>query len=65
VQIIPRIEYCRSDHITIFISFIYAYKGLLMVSGTNNTGNIFLKTIFYSCLVLFLRGKQDMFKYQL
>ena len=30
--IIPRIEYCRSEHMTIFVGCIYVYKGLLMVS---------------------------------
>lgn len=31
VQIIPKLEYCRSNHMTIFVSCIYVYKGLLMV----------------------------------
>ena len=32
IQIIPRIEFCRSSHMTIFVGCTYAYKGLLMVS---------------------------------
>lgn len=32
VQIIPKLEYCRSNHLNIFVGCIYAYKGLLMVS---------------------------------
>ena len=31
VQIQPENEYCQSNHMTIFVSSIYAYKGLLMV----------------------------------
>lgn len=33
VQIIPKQEYCRSNHMTIFVGCIYAYKGLLMLFG--------------------------------
>jgi len=32
VLIIPRIESCKSEHMSIFVGCIYAYKGLLMVS---------------------------------
>ena len=31
--VIPRNENCKSDKMTIFIGVIYAYKGLLLVSG--------------------------------
>ena len=31
-EIIPVIEYCISDHMTIWLAVIYAYKGLLLVS---------------------------------
>lgn len=31
IHIIPKIEYCRSDHMTVFVGCIYAYKGVLMV----------------------------------
>jgi hypothetical protein len=31
VEIIPEIEYCKSDYMSIFVGCIYAYKGLLMV----------------------------------
>ncbi|CAM1321031.1 GABBR2 (predicted) [Pycnogonum litorale] len=33
VKIIPEIEACRSDYMTIFLGSIYAYKGLLMIFG--------------------------------
>lgn len=32
VLVIPENEYCQSEHMTIFVSIIYAYKGLLLVS---------------------------------
>ena len=32
VLIIPKLEYCRSEHMTLFSSCIYVCKGLLMVS---------------------------------
>jgi hypothetical protein len=32
-MITPRIESCGSEHMTIFVGCIYAYKGLLMVSS--------------------------------
>ena len=31
VLVIPENEYCQSEHMTIFVSIIYAYKGLLLV----------------------------------
>ena len=34
VQIIPKLEYCRSNHLNIFVGCIYAYKGLLMVRSS-------------------------------
>ena len=37
ILVIPKIEYCRSDHMTVFVGCIYAYKGVLMV-------------IFFRCL---------------
>ncbi|XP_036673021.2 gamma-aminobutyric acid type B receptor subunit 2 isoform X4 [Drosophila suzukii] len=33
VLVIPENEYCQSEHMTIFVSIIYAYKGLLLVFG--------------------------------
>uniref|UniRef100_A0A1A9WPH3 Gamma-aminobutyric acid type B receptor subunit 2 n=1 Tax=Glossina brevipalpis TaxID=37001 RepID=A0A1A9WPH3_9MUSC len=33
VLVIPENEYCQSEHMTIFLSIIYAYKGLLLVFG--------------------------------
>ncbi|KAJ9600357.1 hypothetical protein L9F63_009347, partial [Diploptera punctata] len=33
IMIIPENEYCQSDHMTIFVGSIYAYKGLLMIFG--------------------------------
>ncbi|XP_055905099.1 gamma-aminobutyric acid type B receptor subunit 2 isoform X1 [Eupeodes corollae] len=33
VLVIPENEYCQSEHITIFVGIIYAYKGLLLVFG--------------------------------
>ncbi|KAG5867556.1 Gamma-aminobutyric acid type B receptor subunit 2, partial [Gonioctena quinquepunctata] len=33
IIIIPENEYCASDHQTIFVGSIYAYKGLLMIFG--------------------------------
>ena len=47
VQIIPRLEYCRSNHMTIFVSCIYVYKGLLMVM-------ILCISIFFKCMRLLL-----------
>ncbi|KAL9900560.1 gamma-aminobutyric acid type B receptor subunit 2 isoform 2-T2 [Glossina fuscipes fuscipes] len=32
VLVIPENEYCQSEHMTIFLSIIYAYKGLLLVN---------------------------------
>lgn len=32
VLVIPENEYCQSEHMTIFVSIIYAYKGLLLVT---------------------------------
>lgn len=32
-EIRPENEYCQSNHMTIFVSSIYAYKGLLMAFG--------------------------------
>ena len=32
IQIVPVNEYCQSNRMTWFVGFIYAYKGLLMVS---------------------------------
>nr|XP_014288756.2 gamma-aminobutyric acid type B receptor subunit 2 [Halyomorpha halys] len=33
IVIIPENEYCRSNHMNIFVGIIYAYKGLLMIFG--------------------------------
>ncbi|XP_067619626.1 gamma-aminobutyric acid type B receptor subunit 2 isoform X2 [Eurosta solidaginis] len=33
VLVIPENEYCQSEHMTIFVSIIYAYKGLLLIFG--------------------------------
>ncbi|XP_036322849.1 gamma-aminobutyric acid type B receptor subunit 2 isoform X3 [Rhagoletis pomonella] len=33
VLVIPENEYCQSQHMTIFVIIIYAYKGLLLVFG--------------------------------
>lgn len=33
VEIVPEIEYCQSERMGVFLSTIYAYKGLLMVSS--------------------------------
>ncbi|KAK2140805.1 hypothetical protein LSH36_1241g00020 [Paralvinella palmiformis] len=33
VEIIRYIEYCHSDHVTIWMSVIYVYKGLLLIFG--------------------------------
>ncbi|XP_004534372.1 gamma-aminobutyric acid type B receptor subunit 2 isoform X2 [Ceratitis capitata] len=33
ILVIPENEYCQSEHMTIFVSIIYAYKGLLLVFG--------------------------------
>ncbi|EDW43090.1 GM23697 [Drosophila sechellia] len=33
VLVVPENEYCQSEHMTIFVSIIYAYKGLLLVFG--------------------------------
>ena len=35
--VIPRNENCKSDKMTIFIGVIYAYKGLLLVSGCGHS----------------------------
>ena len=31
IEIIPEVEYCKSDYMSYFMGIIYAYKGLLMV----------------------------------
>ena len=46
VQIIPKLEYCRSEHMTLFVSCIYVYKGLLMVSGVHGALRILRIGIF-------------------
>nr|CAD7405442.1 unnamed protein product [Timema cristinae] len=33
IMIVPENEYCQSERMTIFVSSIYAYKGLLMIFG--------------------------------
>uniref|UniRef100_A0A8D8VC27 Gamma-aminobutyric acid type B receptor subunit 2 n=1 Tax=Cacopsylla melanoneura TaxID=428564 RepID=A0A8D8VC27_9HEMI len=33
IQIVPEIEYCQSERMGVFLSTIYAYKGLLMMFG--------------------------------
>ena len=35
ISIIPQNEMCKSDRMNVFIGVIYAYKGLLLVSGLN------------------------------
>ena len=50
VQIIPKLEYCRSEHMTLFVSCIYVYKGLLMVSGVHGALRILRIGIFSSPL---------------
>jgi len=64
LQIIPRIEFCRSKHITIFVTCIYIYKGVLMVglllllmTSCNDT--------WISFSALFWPGKRDMCRFQL
>lgn len=42
VLVIPENEYCQSEHMTIFLSIIYAYKGLLLVIA-----NLLLLQIIY------------------
>jgi len=32
IEIIPEVEYWKSDYMNYFVGIIYAYKGLLMVS---------------------------------
>ena len=58
VQIIPKLEYCRSEHMTLFVSCIYVYKGLLMVSGVHGALRILRIGIFSSplqwCAIEFL-----------
>ncbi len=46
-EIRPENEYCQSNHMTIFVGSIYAYKGLLMV-------RVFLSFFFSFFLVLVL-----------
>ena len=75
VRIIPRIESCRSDYMTVFVGCIYAYKGLLMVSGYgfhdhacqyNRMDTHQLQKYVYlnSYLVHFSHGRQEQSKYQ-
>lgn len=51
VLVIPENEYCQSEHMTIFVSIIYAYKGLLLVGA-------------YTCIynmILYMKVSQFMF----
>ena len=33
IAVVPEMEYCQSEHMTIFLGIIYGYKGLLMIFG--------------------------------
>ncbi|XP_028968581.1 gamma-aminobutyric acid type B receptor subunit 2-like [Galendromus occidentalis] len=33
IAVIPEMEYCQSEHMTIFLGIVYGYKGLLMIFG--------------------------------
>ena len=46
VEIRPQNEYCQSNHMTIFVGSIYAYKGLLMVSF-----------LFLFCIIQHIRAR--------
>jgi len=46
VEIRPQNEYCQSNHMTIFVGSIYAYKGLLMVSF-----------LFLRCIIQHIRAR--------
>ncbi|XP_022693376.1 gamma-aminobutyric acid type B receptor subunit 2-like [Varroa jacobsoni] len=33
IAVVPEMEYCQSEHMTIFLGIVYGYKGLLMIFG--------------------------------
>ena len=47
-EIIPEIESCRSEYMTIFVGCTYAYKGVLMVRRDTHPTTMYYTTATFS-----------------